>query len=69
VISVKVFSNDIAGAIKYLKKKKAEEGDTHQAKLRRIAKPSEKRREKARLAKKKLKQTIKRDYEREKNGN
>ncbi len=64
MISVKVFSNDIAGAIKYLKKKKAQEGDAHEAKLRRIAKPSERRKAKSRLALKRKKMSLKREFER-----
>jgi ribosomal protein S21 len=61
MITVKVLNGNIDSAIKFLKRRAAEEGDGHQAKLRRIPKFSERRKAKAMLALKRKKRIIQRE--------
>jgi ribosomal protein S21 len=61
MITVKVFNNNVEGALRYLKKRKSEENDKYQEKLRRIPKFSERRKLKAMLALKRKKRIIQRE--------
>jgi ribosomal protein S21 len=60
MLTVQVLHNNIESAIKYLKKRKSEENDKYQEKLRRIPKPSERRKLKAGLALKRKKRITQR---------
>jgi ribosomal protein S21 len=61
MLTAKVLNNNIESAIKFLKRRKAEENDKYQEKLRRIPKPSERRKLKAMLALKRKKRIIQRE--------